>query len=95
METAWRSETLVSYHSITRRHNSKDLDLKLHHRESLKFRTDFKFEKTNSGIVEPHLESNMVATTPPATTHWNVSLKDQKQVSLISRKATLENHNPT
>jgi hypothetical protein len=30
------SETLVSYHNTTQRHNPEDLDLNLHRRESLK-----------------------------------------------------------
>jgi len=30
------SETSVSYHNTTRRHNPEDLDLNLHHRKSLK-----------------------------------------------------------
>jgi len=32
------SETMVSYHNTTRRHNPDDLDLNLHRRENLKSR---------------------------------------------------------
>jgi hypothetical protein len=38
MDVAMSSETLVSYHNTTRRHNTEDLDLNYYRRENLKLR---------------------------------------------------------
>jgi len=38
METAQSSETLVSYHNTTLRHNAEDLDLNIHLRLNVKSR---------------------------------------------------------
>jgi len=49
MEAVRSSETSVSYHNTTRRHNPEDLVLKHHRRENHKSR----FQKSPSLLVNP------------------------------------------
>jgi hypothetical protein len=50
MEAARPSETLLSYHNTTQRHNPEDFDLKHHRRESFRTRIKYKIMDVRANL---------------------------------------------